>query len=156
MTRVLAIAGFGAAALLVAACGGTNAPPQAASSSSASSSESMMSTTTGMMSENTSCAPSGTTVKVVAKNTMFDVSCLAAPAGKAFTIGFDNEDPLPHNVAIYSADPMVDTNAKTLFQGAIFTGPKVTTYSVPALAAGTYHFHCDVHPTQMYGTFVVK
>jgi plastocyanin len=29
-------------------------------------------------------------------------------------------------------------------------------YSVPALTAGNYHFHCDVHPTQMYGTLVVK
>lgn len=155
MTRSLSIAGFGAAALLIAACGGTNAPPLA-STSSTSSSESSSSTTTEMMSENTSCAPSGTTVKVTAKDTAFDASCLAAPAGKAFTIAFDNEDPLPHNVAIYSADPMVDKNAKALFKGTIITGPKMTSYSVPALAAGTYHFHCDVHPTQMYGTFVVK
>jgi plastocyanin len=150
MTRSLSIAGVGAAAVLVAACGGTNAPPEAAATSGSSSPSG------SMMSEDSSCAPSGTTVKVMAKNTMFDASCLAAPAGTAFTIDFDNEDPLQHNVAIYSADPTVDTNAKTLFQGAIVTGPTMTTYSVPALAAGTYHFHCDVHPTQMYGTFVVK
>jgi plastocyanin len=149
MRRSLAILGLGAAAL-VAACGGTNPPPQASTSSTS------MSSTAMSMSENTSCAPSGTTIKLMAKNTMFDAGCLAAPAGQAVTVDFDNEDPLPHNLAIYSADPMVDKNATTLFQGALVTGPKMTTYSVPALSAGTYHFHCDVHPTQMYGAFVVK
>lgn len=158
MTRWVGIVGVAAAALL-AACGGTNAPPSAAANTS-SSSETMSSgsmTTSGMeMSANTSCAPSGTTIKLVAKDTMFNASCLAAPAGQAVTVNFDNQDPLPHNLAIYSADPTVDTNAKTLFKGDLVNGPKMMTYSIPALAAGTYHFHCDVHPTQMYGTFVVK
>ena len=36
------------------------------------------------------------------------------------------------------------------------TGPATTTYSVPALKSGTYYFQCDVHPTTMNGTFVVK
>jgi len=46
--------------------------------------------------------------------------------------------------------------AKSLFTGALVTGPKTVTYQVPALSAGTYYFRCDVHPTQMFGTFVVK
>ena len=37
----------------------------------------------------------------------------------------------------------------------IITGPAVATYDVKALPAGTYFFHCDVHPTQMFGTLVV-
>jgi len=148
MTRWVGVVGLGAAALL-AACGGTNAPPEAGASSSSS-------TETMTMSMNASCAPSGTTIKLVAKDTMYNASCLAAPAGQAVTVDFDNQDSLPHNFAIYSTDPMVDTNAKALFQGTIVNGPKMTTYSIPALAAGTYHFHCDVHPTQMYGAFVVK
>jgi len=152
MTRRVGI--VGTAAALLAACGGTNAPPAASSNAASSSSES--SGSTSEMSENTSCAPSGTTIKLMAKDTKFDAECLAAPAGQAVTVTFDNEDPLQHNLAIYSADPMMDKNAKTLFRGDLVTGPKTTSYSIPALTAGTYHFHCDVHPTQMYCTFVVK
>jgi hypothetical protein len=46
--------------------------------------------------------------------------------------------------------------AKSLFTGALVMGPKTITYQVPALPSGTYYFRCDVHPTQMFGTFVVK
>ena len=41
-------------------------------------------------------------------------------------------------------------------QGQIVIGPTTVTYHVVALVAGTYYFHCDVHPTAMQGTFVVK
>jgi plastocyanin len=100
-----------------------------------------------------SCTPKGTALSVSAHNTAFDQSCLAAPAGKAFTIDFANMDPgVPHNVAIYT-----DESATTaLFTGKLVTGPSSTTYHVRALEPGTYFFRCDVHPTQMTGTFVVK
>jgi plastocyanin len=155
MTRCIGIVGLAAA--LLAACGGSNAPPQAATTSSSSSDTMSSGSMSSAMSANTSCAPSGTTIKLVAKDTMFDASCLAAPAGQAITVTFDNEDSgIIHNLAIYSADPMEDKNAKTLFKGDLVTGVKTVTYNIPSLSAGTYHFHCDVHPTQMYGTFVVK
>jgi len=103
------------------------------------------------------CSPSGTALKVTAKNIAFDVSCLAAPAGQAFTIALTNDDNgTTHNLAIFSADPATNPGAKVLFRGTQFAGVKSMTYNVSALAAGTYHFHCDVHPTQMSGTFVVK
>ncbi|HET7173328.1 MAG TPA: cytochrome c oxidase subunit II [Nocardioidaceae bacterium] len=99
------------------------------------------------------CSPSGTTLKLSAHNIHYSTSCLAAPAGKPFTITFDNMDKgVPHNVAIYSDS----TASKVLFRGQIVTGPKTVTYHVPALPAGTYYFRCDVHPTAMHGTFVVK
>lgn len=97
------------------------------------------------------CSPAGTALTVVAKDTAFDRKCLAAPAGTAFTIAFDNQESLPHNVAI-----LTEKDGDKLFTGEIFTGPKNTTYQVGALEPGTYHFHCDVHPTQMEGTFVVE
>ena len=99
------------------------------------------------------CSPTGTTVTVSAKNLAFDAKCLAAPANKPFTISFDNKDSgVPHNVAIFT-----DSSAsKALFTGSVVTGPKTVTYQVPALKAGTYYFRCDVHPTTMHGTFVVK
>ncbi len=151
MTRCGSVAGIGAGVLL-AGCGGAASPPAAGSSSSSS-----MSSSTGMeMSENTSCAPSGTRLTLVAKDTRFATECLAAPAGQAVTIRLDNQDALPHNLSIFSADPDRDRNAKELFKGDIITGRRPIDYQVPAQPAGTYHFHCAVHPTQMHGTYVVK
>lgn len=99
------------------------------------------------------CAPSGTALRVVAEGIAFDQGCLAAPAGNPFSIEFTNDDPgIPHNVAIYT-DPSAAT---PLFVGEIFPGPDARTYEVPALDPGTYFFRCDVHPTQMTGTFVVQ
>lgn len=99
------------------------------------------------------CSPKGTALQLVAHDTLFDTSCLAVPAGKPFTIAFDNQDPaIPHNVSIYT-----DEAATTaLFTGDLVTGPKKITYKVPALDAGTYFFRCDVHPTTMTGAFVVR
>jgi len=89
----------------------------------------------------------------MAHNIAFNTKCLAAPANTPFKILFMNMDVgTPHNVAIFT-DPAA---TKSLFTGALVTGPKTVTYQVPALPAGTYYFRCDVHPTQMFGTFVVK
>ena len=92
-------------------------------------------------------------MQVVALNSAFDTDCLAAPAGEAFTIAFDNHDAgIPHNVSIYT-----DESATTaLFTGAFVTGPDTATYKVDALEPGTYFFRCDVHPATMFGTFIVK
>ena len=46
--------------------------------------------------------------------------------------------------------------SQALFTGALVTGPKTATYKVDALEPGTYFFRCDVHPTTMTGTFIVK
>jgi plastocyanin len=99
------------------------------------------------------CSPSGPSLSIAAKDISFDKNCLAAPAGQAFTIKFDNNDALPHNVNIQVSH----TSNEAFFTGEQITGPnKSITYQVKALAAGTYHFHCIVHPDQMNGTFVVK
>ena len=96
------------------------------------------------------CTPDGTELKIEAQNIAFDKDCLAAPADTAFTIEFDNQDAgVPHNVAISATDGTPE------FKGELVTGVEDTTYDVDALAAGTYEFHCDVHPSQMQGTFVV-
>jgi plastocyanin len=149
MTRGGLVAGSGVAALL-AGCGGTAAPPTAGSSPSMSSGRGMS------MPASASCVPSGTTLTLVAQNTMFTTSCLAAPAGQPVTVHFQNMDELPHNLVIFSADPDVDRNAKELFTGGVISGPKTVDYAVPAEAVGIHHFHCSVHPTQMFGTYVVK
>src|SRR5439155_26607018 len=98
------------------------------------------------------CSPAGTSLMLTAQDHKFDKDCLAVPAGQAFTIRFDNKDTDRHNLAILPSH-MATT---TFFQGDIVMGPKSITYSVPAaLKSGTWHFHCEIHPNLMNGTFIV-
>jgi plastocyanin len=102
-----------------------------------------------------SCAPSGMTLSITARNLQFSTKCLAAPANTPVNLAFDNADAgVQHNVHIFSADPAKDPGAKSLFMGTLVGGPKTETYHVPALPPGTYFFHCDVHAT-MFGTYQV-
>ncbi|HEV2006129.1 MAG TPA: cupredoxin domain-containing protein [Candidatus Limnocylindrales bacterium] len=88
---------------------------------------------------------------ITARDLRFDRTELVVPAGRAFTIVFDNEDGAPHDVAIYD-----DQAAQaSRFIGEIFGGPASRTYAVPALAAGTYFFRCDMHH-DMHGTVVAR
>ncbi|MGH2705630.1 MAG: cupredoxin domain-containing protein [Actinomycetota bacterium] len=106
----------------------------------------------GSMGGGAECTPSGTSLSIAAKDTAYDKACLAAPAGQAFTINFDNKDALQHSITIAPKH----TSKDFLFRGEIVEGPKMTTYNVSALQPGTFHFHCEVHPQAMQGTFVVK
>jgi len=103
------------------------------------------------------CEPSGTTLTISAPpgaaGNGFDTDCLAAPAGEALTIEFDNSDTGQiHNVGIYQSP-----GGEAFFQGETITAPDTATYEAdPIEEAGQYHFQCDVHPTTMTGTFVVE
>ncbi len=99
-----------------------------------------------------STVPSGGTadVTISALNIAFEQTSVDAPAGKAFSLLFDNKDAsVPHDVWIK------DASGTAVFQGAIITGLGQTTYDVPSLAAGTYTFTCSVH-ANMTGTLVAK
>ena len=50
--------------------------------------------------------------------------------------------------------PSHDASGASVFKGEIVSGKKVT-YQVPALAAGTYTFICEVHP-DMKGTITAQ
>jgi plastocyanin len=96
-----------------------------------------------------SAAPIEATLHISAQNIQFDTDHLEAPAGQAWVLEFDNNDPgIPHNVEI------LDATGASVFKGQIVTGPTQASYQVPALAAGSYKFLCDVHPT-MTGTLTV-
>lgn len=97
-----------------------------------------------------SAAPIGATLHIAAQNIQFDTDHLAAPAGQGWVLEFANNDAgIPHNVEILDAD------GASVFKGQIVTGPTTVSYQIPALAAGTYRFLCDVHPT-MTGTLTVQ
>jgi plastocyanin len=68
---------------------------------------------------------------------------------------FDNqEEGVPHNVQIF--DSPDDASGAVLFNGETITGPATTTYAIPPLREGTYHFNCVVHPSTMTGTLTVE
>lgn len=96
-------------------------------------------------------AGAGDAPTVVARDLRFDTTELEVPAGEAFSLVLDNQEAPPHNIAIYA-----DASAsRPLFVGEIFSGPASRTYTVPALAPGSYLFRCDVHP-DMQGTVVAR
>jgi plastocyanin len=92
-------------------------------------------------------APSGAAgdaIVIVAKDLKFDTDQVDAPAGTPFEIVLDNQESAPHNIAIK------DAAGETVFKGEIVASKQVTN-AVPALAAGSYTFWCEVHP-DMQGT----
>ncbi len=97
------------------------------------------------------CAPAGTTLSLTASGTKFNTDCLAAPASQPFTINFDNKDSQAHNIQILESH----SASEALFDAELISGPGVKTLNVGALKAGTFAFHCKIHPGQMSGTFVV-
>ena len=91
-------------------------------------------------------------VTIVAQNIAYVTTTATAPAGKAFTIAFNNEDAgTPHNVSIHTGG----AGGNQVFLGKIVTGPIVEIYDVPALPAGSYTYVCSVH-ANMTGTLTVK
>jgi len=93
-------------------------------------------------------SPSGDAVTITAKDIKFNPNAVSVKAGSAFDIVFDNQDGAPHNISIS------DGSGGNVFKGEIVSAQKVT-YSVPALAAGTYAFICEVHP-EMKGTITAQ
>jgi hypothetical protein len=68
-------------------------------------------------------AATGSPLHISARNIAFDTNHLEAPAGQAFVVDFDNNDPgVPHNIEIK------DATGASLFKGQIITGPAKTSY----------------------------
>jgi plastocyanin len=125
MKRLTLILGLGALAAVLAACSGSSAG---------------------------TAAPAGSVdpnaIVVTANNLAFSPTEVSAAADAPFAIVFDNQEGVPHNMAIS------DAAGTKVFTGEIVSNQQVT-YSVPALAAGSYPFVCEVHP-DMKGTITVE
>lgn len=91
-------------------------------------------------------------ITISAQNLEFSAPCMVANAGEAFTIHFENNEGIPHDVAVY----VDDSKANEIMRGDPITGPAATTdYEVEALDAGEYYFDCTIHPADMNGTLYV-
>jgi len=126
MKRLVLILGLVAAAALTAACAASAPAPSVSGP----------------------VDPNGPTV--VAKDMKFQTGNVEVKAGENVTVHFDNQDSAPHNFAIYK-----DSSASApVSVGQVITSAKADQV-IPALAAGTYFFRCDVHH-DMTGTIVAK
>lgn len=132
MKRLVRSLGLVAIAVIAAACsggsGGTTAGP------------------TGSPAPSPSGAPGG--IVVAAKDLKFSTATIAAPADKAFAVLLDNQESVPHNIAIK------DASGTVVYKGQIVSGAQVVN-NVGPLAAGAYEFFCEVHP-DMKGTLTAS
>jgi plastocyanin len=126
MQRLLLALGLVALAVATAACSGATAAPA----------------TDGPT------APVGDGPVVVARDLVFVTTEVTIPADEPTTIVLDNQEAAPHNIAIK------DGAGSTIFKGEIVSSATVAN-AVPALAAGSYTFYCEVHP-DMTGTLVAE
>jgi plastocyanin len=93
--------------------------------------------------------PAAGGITVVAKDVKFNTAKIDAPAAKAFTITFDNQDAgTPHDIDI------LDSTGKKVVDNKDFPGVATKTYDIPAIPAGTYKFECSIHPALMNGELV--
>jgi plastocyanin len=88
---------------------------------------------------------------ISARDLAFSTDELSASAGEPFQIVFDNQESAPHNVSIYRDASL----SEAILVEEPFSGPRIVTYEVPALAAGQYVFRCDVH-LDMRGTLTTE
>jgi plastocyanin len=107
----------------------------------------------------TTTTSSALTINLIAQNVAFNVSTITVPAGAKVTVNFDNKDAqVPHNFAVYqSGNGATGTASGPIFVGETILGPSTIVYQFTAPSApGDYFFRCDVHPTIMFGTFIVQ
>ena len=91
--------------------------------------------------------PEGAVV-IAARDLAFQPTEVTVTAGEPVTIFFDNQEDVPHNIAIK------DGTGADVFKGEIINKQSIT-YQVDPLTAGTYPFICEVHPN-MTGTITAS
>jgi plastocyanin/heme-degrading monooxygenase HmoA len=88
--------------------------------------------------------------EIVMRDNSFNKDTLTAPPNTEVTYQIRHVGVNPHNLSFYDAP-----GGTAFLSGEIFTadGEYTETFTTPG--PGTYYFQCDVHPTEMTGTFVV-
>jgi plastocyanin len=96
-------------------------------------------------------APVETDLAIKASNILYDRTTLDAAAGTV-KVTFQNADQgVTHDFHLYVG---ADASGQSVGQTAIATGPD-TQMLVARLTAGSYFYHCDVHPATMHGVLTV-
>jgi len=132
--RLLVIVLLAAGPLVVSACGGSKADLPALATEAAD-------------------VQPQTAITVVADGLDFDTDTIVVPAGAGLSITLDNQDSgTLHNISVYTES---DAERTQVYQGELFEGEAVQTYTFTAPAAGIYLFRCDAHP-DMDGAFIAK
>jgi plastocyanin len=99
-----------------------------------------------------STGSAGGGIDIVGRDTKFDVTELSSAPG-AVTIRFDNRDSgIVHNLHVFRG---TNAQGESVGQTTFAAGPVKQELQVN-LAAGTYFFQCDAHPTTMKGTLTVQ
>lgn len=98
--------------------------------------------------------PPGGPVTVTATDNQFDKPTIEAVAGQEFTLTLQNDGNAQHNISI-----VTERGGEALVPGSrtdlVRPGESATlTFTPPE--AGTFYFFCEVHPTEMFGDFVVR
>jgi plastocyanin len=125
MKRLTLTLGLVALAAVLAACSGTSAAPASPADPA-----------------------DPNAIVVTAKDLAFSPTEVSAPADTPFVIVLDNQESAPHNIKIS------DSTGAEVFKGPIDSNKQITN-NVPALAAGSYPFICEVHP-DMKGTITAE
>lgn len=124
----------------------------AGSPTSAATSAATAAATSTASSSETPSTGDGTTLTLVAKNTLWDKDELEAPAGP-ITIILDNQDPgVAHNLEVYKGE---DENGELMGATEIVNGPSKQELKL-TLEAGEYFYWCVVHPATMMGELKVE
>ncbi len=98
-----------------------------------------------------SSAPTTTWNETTTDNKFSDTQ-ITVPAGKQVTLTVQNKGTAIHNVDVLDVK---DDSGKDIKTDLVPAG-KSATLTFTISKPGTYHFHCDVHPTEMTGTLVVQ
>ena len=95
----------------------------------------------------------GGPVTVVATDNEFDTDVIEAVAGEEFTVTLENEGDAQHALEF-----LTEEGGEELATGAstdLISGGESATLTFTPEEAGTFYFHCTVHPTEMFGEFIV-
>ncbi len=80
------------------------------------------------------------TIQLAIKGDKFNPSSLSVPAGALVTLVYDDQDPDPHNFALYPSQ----SASTAIFRSPVITGPVIQTYTFAAPSTpGTYYFRSD-------------
>ncbi|MBI5946943.1 MAG: cupredoxin domain-containing protein [Chloroflexi bacterium] len=93
------------------------------------------------------------TCTLVARDNKFDQTTLTGAAGKAVDLTFENKGKVSHNVHFLTAAGGTDLASGS--NGDIIPSGTVQVKFTPP-SAGSFYYQCDLHPTEMKGTFTVK